>query len=69
VIDYESNSPQAEFVVRLRREQAVAKLHHGRQLLREDLRLLEPAGAEGELGDHGEIGVGHGDRPEENLLI
>ena len=55
--------------MRLRREEAVAKLHHGGQLLGQDLRLGEPEGLEREFGDPGKVRIGHRHRAEKNLEI
>ena len=60
-------SPEAELVVRLRGQEAVAQLHHGGQLLGEDLRLFEAVRAKRQFGDQSEVGVSHCDGSEKNL--
>ena len=63
------DGPEAELVVRLGREEAVAQVDHGRQLLGQDPGLGEPLGAEDQLGDQAEVGVGHGHWPEQDLEV
>ena len=45
--------------MRLRGQESVAKLDHGGQLLGQDLGLGEAERLERELGDQGEVRIGH----------